>query len=157
MIKVYTDEYIQIFFDRPPDVHCRGCILPFIKDQKLKDEIAKKPYLNMAELKVTLINRKKDKRYTFIIPAGYTWDGASIPRFAWRLVGSPTDAKFLVASMIHDILCENRHYVDNDRYFSTIAFERLLYISGVGDFNRWMMKHSVDNFQKTRGWRNRAK
>ena len=50
--------------------------------------------------------------------------------------------------MVHDTLCENHHYIDGDRYLSTIVFERLLSVGGVGSFKRWLMKHSVDNFQK---------
>jgi hypothetical protein len=56
--------------------------------------------------------------------------------------------------MVHDVLCENHNYVDNDRYFSTMVFERLLYAEGVGGFKRWLMKHSVDNFQKFCDWEN---
>lgn len=152
MIDVYHDKDLGIFFDRIPDTHCRGTILSFIEDKKLKKEIVSKPLINKAELKVTLLDFKKDKRYSFVIPAGYTWDGASIPRFAWCTVGTPTDAKFLNASLIHDVLCENHHYVDNDRYFADKVFERLLYVAGVCAFNRWRMFHSVDNYQKFCGW-----
>ncbi|MCD7779580.1 MAG: DUF1353 domain-containing protein [Candidatus Gastranaerophilales bacterium] len=68
------------------------------------------------------------------------WEGATIPRFFWRFIGANTSPKFL-----------NHSYIDNNRYLSTIILERLLYCSGVNGFKRWMMKHSVDNFQKIKG------
>ena len=90
--------------------------------------------------------------YSFTIPKGYCWDGATIPRIFWRLIGSKTDPAFLIASMIHDVLCENHNYVNNDRYFADKVFERLLYVADVPAFNRWIMFHSVDNFQKFCKW-----
>ena len=96
----------------------------------------------------------EQEQYEFLIPKGYTWDGATIPRMFWRLIGSKSDNRFLVPSLVHDVLCENHDYIDNQRYLSTIIFERLLYVSKVNAFNRWMIKHSVDNFQKFCGWEN---
>ena len=41
------------------------------------------------------------------IGRGYTWDGASIPRQLWWLVGKPLDPRFALASLVHDWICEN--------------------------------------------------
>jgi hypothetical protein len=38
------------------------------------------------------------------IPAGYTFDGASIPRMFWSIIGSPFDPVFWAAALIHDWL-----------------------------------------------------
>jgi len=38
-----------------------------------------------------------------ILP-GFVWDGASIPRFFWRLVGAPRNGKYLPAALLHDAL-----------------------------------------------------
>lgn len=114
--------------------------------------IVKKPFLNLEELKVSLIDYDKIKEYTFTIPKDYTWDGASIPCAFWRIIGSKTDPRFQIPSLIHDVLCENHGYVDNDRYFADKVFERLLFVAGVPAFKRWMMFHSVDNFQKFCKW-----
>lgn len=149
MILWYSDEELAIKFNIEPDVSMRY-ILPWITKEEIK-EIYKKPFINNKELRVLIEDRIEQEYYSFIIPEGYTWDGASIPKFFYRLIGASTDNKFLIASMIHDVLCENHDYVDDDRYFSTIVFERLLYVAGVGGFKRWMMKHSVDNYQKICG------
>lgn len=146
----YEDKDLAIYFNCVPCIGVRY-ILPSMKELE-KKSIKKYPFINKKNLTVLIIDRKKDRTYCFTIPKEYCFDGASVPRLFWRVVGSKTDNTFLVAAMVHDTLCENHHYVDGDRYLSTIIFERLLCVGGVGGFKRWMMKHSVDNFQKFCGW-----
>lgn len=145
----YEDEELLIEFDKIPDVTMRY-ITPFSTDEE-KNEINKKPFINLSDLKVVLVDKINLITYDFLISKGYCWDGATIPRAFWRLIGSKTDNKFLIPSLIHDVMCENHDYIDDDRYFSTIVFERLLYVSKINPFSRWMIKHSVDNFQKLCG------
>ncbi|MCD7878437.1 MAG: DUF1353 domain-containing protein [Candidatus Gastranaerophilales bacterium] len=152
----YKDDELRIEFDKMPNVAMTYPMpVTSLREsrataaiQKNKKNI-KKPFLNKEDLKVTI--KYLSNKYTFTIPKGYTWDGATIPRFFWRFIGANTSPEFLIPSMIHDVLCENHSYIDNDRYLSTIILERLLCCSGVGSFKRWMMKHSVDNFQKIKG------
>ncbi len=143
----YKDDELKIIFDKKPNV-TMSYPMPCYDTCKNR-EIDKKPFLNKEELEVTI--KYKDNAYLFTIHKGYTWDGATIPRFFWRFIGSNTSPEFLIPSMIHDVLCENHAYIDNNRYLSTIILERLLYCSGVNGFKRWMMKHSVDNYQKIKG------
>lgn len=152
MIEWYKDERLGIFFDIEPDVSIRY-ILPWDKeDKQYCKDIIKKPFMNLKELFVRIEDFENKITYEFTIPESYCWDGASIPRIFWRLIGAKTDNRFLIPSMIHDVLCENKDYVDNDRYFADKVFERLLYVSGVPAFSRWLMFHSVDNYQKFCGW-----
>lgn len=150
MIKWYCDDEIEILFDKIPNVTMRY-VTPFTTEDE-KKEISKKPFINLAELRVILKDKIEFEAYEFVIPKDYTWDGASIPRIFWKLIGSKTDNRFLIPSLIHDVLCENHGYIDDDRYFSTLVFERLLYVSKVNPISRWMIKHSVDNFQKFCEW-----
>lgn len=149
MITWYSDDEIGILFDKAPNVTMRY-VTPFTTEEE-KKEINKKPFINLSELKVILQDKIEQETYEFIIPKDYTWNGANIPRVFWRLMGSMTDNRFLIPSLLHDTLCENHDYIDDDRYFSTIIFERLLYVSKVNPFSRWLMKHSVDNYQKICG------
>lgn len=144
MLQWYKDKKLEIYFSAEPKI---SVIYPNQKDKKCN-----KPFKLQNEIKVKLIDFKKNKTFSFLISKGYCWDGASIPRFFWRLIGAKSDPRFLIPSLVHDVLCENHNYIDNDRYFSTLVFERLLYVSGVKAPDRWMMKHSVDNFQKFCGW-----
>ncbi len=150
MMKWYGDEEIGVFFDILPRVGVRYVLPTMTKTER--ESVERYPFINKKELKVALLDRKKSKKYTFTIQKGYCWDGASIPRIFWRLIGSKTDNKFLIPSLIHDVLCENHSYVNNDRYFADKVFERLLRVSEVPAFNRWLMFHSVDNYQKFCGW-----
>lgn len=151
MIEWYKDKNIGIFFDITPCV-CNRYPMPSMTEFE-KKSVVKYPFINKRHLEVNLFDYSKNKKYEFKIPKDYCWDGATIPRMFWRLIGSKTDPKFLIPSLIHDVLCENHGYVDNDRYFADRVFERLLYVSGVCAFNRWLMFHSVDNFQKFCGWK----
>jgi hypothetical protein len=54
--------------------------------------------------------------FSYIDPKGQEWeaklgrvvDGASIPQFAWSIIGGPFEGKYRNASVIHDIACEDR-------------------------------------------------
>ena len=146
MISWFSDDKINIFFNNIPKIGIRY-ILPSMQEDE-KQSIKKYPFINKTELLVLIEDIKKEKIYSFIIPKGYCFDGASVPRFFWRIVGSNTDNKFLVAAMVHDYMCENHSCIDYDREFSTKVFNSLLIVGGVGKFKRFMMKNSVDIFQK---------
>ena len=150
MIKWYADEKMAIMFSDVPDAKFRFPE-PEMSDAEI-EEITKKPFLNEKTIEVRLWNHQKTKHYKFTIKKGYTWDGASIPRLCWRVIGAKTDPRFTIASMIHDVLCENHHLVGGDRYFATTVFDNCLKVSKVHPFKRWLMKHPMDNFQKTQGW-----
>ena len=146
MLEWYSDKELGIFFDDIPKVSIRY-VLPTSKNED-KKSIKKYPFINRQNLKVELRDYKKKKIYDFEIPKGYCYDGASVPRFFWRVIGANTDNRFLIAALIHDVLCENHYYVDNDRKFSTKVFNALLKVSDVYPFKRFLMKNSVDIFQK---------
>lgn len=150
MDKWYSNQSVGIFFDDIPQVGIRY-ILPSMSEEA-KKSINKYPFINKKSLKVRLIDYKKDKTYEFEIPKGYCFDGASVPRFFWRIIGSNTDNKFLIAALIHDVLCENHSYIDNDRTFSTLVFNALLEFSEVPAVKRFMMKNSVNFYQRFCKW-----
>lgn len=145
MITWYEDEKLGIFFDAIPCVGVRY-ILPSHTSAE-KASIKRYPFICRKALQVKLIDNIKQKNYEFTIPKDYCFDGASIPKMFWRLIGSPTDNEFLIAALVHDVLCENHKYIDNDRAFSTEVFNALLIVSDVSKFKRFLMKNSVNIFQ----------
>lgn len=145
MIEWYNDKNLAIFFSDTPHV-CVRYVCPSCTDEE-KRAIKKYPFICKTELKVALFDHKKSKKYTFTIPKGYCYDGASIPRAFWRIIGSPTDNRFLIAALVHDVLCENHSYVNYDRAFSTNVFNALLTVSDVNVCQRFLMKNSVGMFQ----------
>lgn len=152
MIEWYKSDKISIFFDREPQVRMRVITPDMTAFQK--HVRMKYPFENVKELKVTLFDHAKFKKYSFTIRKNYCWDGATIPRFLWRLVGSNTEVRYMVPSLIHDILCENHKYVNNDRYFADKVFEALLIAAGVNKLKARIMFMAVDSFQTICGkWR----
>lgn len=43
-------------------------------------------------------------RVSMTIPAGFVTDGASVPKFLWRLCGHPMEAPRIYAAIVHDWL-----------------------------------------------------
>lgn len=141
----YMNKRAGIFFNNVPALGIRYYI-PYMTREERKS-IDRYPFICKKELKVCLQDLKKGKKYEFCIPKGYCYDGASIPRLFWRVIGSNTDNKFLVPALIHDVICEHHEYVNNDRSFSTEVFNALLEFSSVNCFKRFFMKNSVACFQ----------
>lgn len=151
MIEWYKDKDLGIFFSECPHVCVRYILPTHTKEEK--KSIKKYPFICKTELKVILFDYTKSKSYQFTIPKGYCYDGASIPRLFWRIVGANTDNKFLIAALIHDVLCEHHEYVNYNRAFSTNVFNALLKESDVCAFRRFLMKNSVACFQTVfAGW-----
>jgi len=148
LINWYEDKNLIIEFDKLPQVGI-SYPAPFLTEEENNTIIAK-PFYNKEDLAVKICYQ--GYIYDFKIKGGYRWDGASVPRICWRIIGSNTQPEFIVGSMLHDVLCENHSYIDNNRYLSTIVLEKCLQVAGVGKLRRWAMKHSVDNWQKFCGW-----
>ena len=146
MIIWSSNNNLEVLFDEVPSI-CIRYILPSMnKDEK--KSVKKYPFMNKKLLKVFVKDKRKNMEYDFEIPKGYCFDGASVPRFFWRIIGSNTDNKFLVAAMVHDYMCENHDCIASDRALSSKVFNALLETGDVGMFKRFFMKNSVDIFQK---------
>ena len=146
MIEWYRNKELSIEFSATPHV-CIRYIVPSMSEVE-KQSIKHYPFINKTELFVKLTDYNKIRCYEFIIPKGYCYDGASIPKFFHRIIGSNTDNNFLIPALIHDYLCENHKIINYDREFSTKVFNALLEVSEVGKFKRFLMKNSVNIFQK---------
>lgn len=155
-VTYFKNNELAIVFSNFPHVDFRY-VTPQDTEEEKQAKL-EKPFINLEELIVTIIyqpKNKKVKQYTFTIPENYTWDGASIPRLFWRLIGAKTDPRFVLASMVHDVLCENPQYIDYNRYLSTLVLEKLCQAGGASSVVCFLIKHSVDNFQKLTGrWKN---
>ena len=149
-IEWVNNDELAIYFDDTPRV-CIRYLLPTATEEE-EESIKKYPFICKRSLIVTLFDKVKEKKYEFTIPKGYCYDGSTIPRFFWRVIGSKTDNTFLIGALIHDTLCENHHYIDGDRKFSSKVFKELLLVGGVGKFKANVMYASVDLFQRFCNW-----
>jgi len=152
MIDWACNKDVLITFDREPVVMVR-VIKPEMSPLE-KRSVIKYPFCCKKQLKVMVFDNQKLKQYFFDIKEGYCFDGASIPRFFWRVIGSNTDNQFLIPALIHDVLCENHQYIDNDRELSSKIFRALLLASGVSELKANIMYSAVDLYQSVCGkWR----
>lgn len=146
-MEVWVDNNrVSVCFSIIPSIGIRYILPSMTEDQK--KSVKKYPFVNKIALEVMVDDKKKSEIYSFTIPKGYCFDGASVPRLFWRVIGSNTDNKFLVAAMVHDYMCEHHDCINYDRALSTQIFDSLLKVSDIGNLKRFFMKNSVDIFQK---------
>lgn len=150
MIDWACDENVLISFDKEPVVYVRVIKPDMTKFEKRA--ITRYPFCCKKPLKVMIFDNKKFKQYEFGIKEGYCYDGASIPRMFWRLIGANTSAEFLIPSLIHDVLCENHQYINNDRELSSKVFRALLIAAGVSELKANIMYEAVNIFQRFCKW-----
>ena len=133
----------------------RSAALPQKAPEEIKD-INKKPYLLLYGIDVLV--EYEGQKYEFSIETHYRWNGANIPFGLWNIIGSPSDNRYRIPSMVHDKLCENHDFVNHNRYLSSLIFERLLKVAGVNKIKRKVMFIAVDNYQKLFcGWNKKIK
>ena len=75
---------------------------------------------------------------TRIEQAGNRYDGATIPRAAWSIIGHPLEDRFRWASYWHDRICEASTYREQRR-FADAVFLELLRRAGVERWRRVAM------------------
>ena len=69
---------------------------------------------------------------------GNSWDGASIPQWAWSIMAHPLAADVRNASYWHDRLCEGSE-TPEDRMVADAVFLMMLRRAGVSRWRRWAM------------------
>ncbi|MEE8251015.1 MAG: DUF1353 domain-containing protein [Gemmatimonadales bacterium] len=108
-----------------------------------------------------------DTRYRIVIPAGFIYDGASIPRFVWTLTGLRPDGLHRAGALVHDWIYRHKgklpasshQYLDKNGQWRNVIgqwsrkdadrmFARLMREFGVSKFRRRMAYRGVRLF----GW-----
>ena len=74
-----------------------------------------------------------------VVPAGYRFDGASIPRCLWSLIGSPFEPSLMLAACVHDWYCEHTADCYQTRVIGDAVFLALLARAGVPRWRRILM------------------
>lgn len=142
------NDKLTIISDCEPKVAVR-IILPTDSDfEKLCKK--KRPFINKRSIKWTV--NANDESYDITIPRQYCYDGASIPRAFWRVIGSKESDEFLIGAMVHDYMCENHDVIGNNRELSSEVFKQLLLACGVSKLKANIMYLAVNTFQKFCGW-----
>ena len=156
------EKIVSVCFSSIPDVRIR-----VINNDDAKEIINSKkkyPFELFDSLLVKVSTTQRN--FEFTIFNGYTWNGADIPRFFWRIIGSRTDNDFLVASMLHDYLLEFKSYMINEildnkltkkeyRRLTSLIFRHVIKEQGTNTIKANVMSWCVDVFQmfNWRAWR----
>ena len=94
-----------------------------------------------TELNVTL-TEATGIIHTITIPEGFIFDGATIPKLAWLIIGPPFEPDFILAACIHDWYCKNA-LTYNDRVIGDAVFFKILANEGVPYWRRASMYLAV--------------
>ena len=87
--------------------------------------------------------------FNFTIPKGYHWDGCTIKtRFLQFVIGCSHTPEFVIASLLHDYILDNKELVGYDRELSSDIFETALINSGVGKIKAKVMRDVMNFYQK---------
>lgn len=78
-----------------------------------------------------------------LLPAGFEFDGASIPAFLWPIIGSPFDPRFMVPAAVHDRVYETGEL---PREEADYLFRKLLRHNNVDEDLAETMHTGVDWF-----------
>lgn len=74
------------------------------------------------------------------IPAGYCFDGASIPPALWSVIGHPFVPQFVRAALVHDYAYTVKPV---ERKAADVAFRDLLVNDGAGEWRAALMYRAV--------------
>ena len=128
----------------------------FDKEPKINIDLYNeaKPFVLLNNIAYLSGKYEGSEVYRIVINKGYNWNGANIPRFFWRIIGSQYNPQFLPASMIHDWLCEHKDFIIKDGVkISSDIFKDILELYGVSKIKAWTMATAVRAFQATqKGW-----
>lgn len=106
--------FINWILPNPPGCN-QKLIIPVIESSPLAEDDT---YLLLKDAKFVI------GEAIFTVKKGFAWDGASIPSFAWQIVGTPYYPKFMAASCLHDYMYVKTLGRKNaDLYFYWILIE----------------------------------
>lgn len=155
------EKILSVSFDAIPDVRVR--VINIDDVQEIIKSKKKYPFELFNSLLVRISTTQRN--FEFTIFNGYTWNGADIPRFFWRIIGSRTDNDFLVASMLHDYLLEFKTYIVNEvlnnkvskkeyRRLTSLIFRHVIKEQGTNTIKANVMAWCVDVYQmfNRSGW-----
>lgn len=82
----------------------------------------------------------KNEELSVIVKGGFLTDGASMPRFLWRLFGSPFTGKYTASAIIHDSLY-GTHLLSKEQTDS--LFLEMMEVEDVALWKRTCMYYGV--------------
>lgn len=93
----------------------------------------------------------ENEKFSILIRDGYIYDGGTIPKFAWSIIGSPFVGGYRRATLVHDILYDTKALPKSeaDNLFFDIMLE-----DNVKKWRAYVMYCAV-RFFGGRDWKNK--
>ncbi len=84
----------------------------------------------------------------FIVPKGFVTDGASIPRFLWRVTDTPFSPDIITAAIVHDFLfsLDSESFIQWDFESANLLFHGMLMAHGNGSVKAGALYRAVKWF-----------
>jgi len=157
MYNLLITKDLRIDLNEEPDCDTRPT-LPEDTDDEVNDKQAK-PFILKNALSVDGVYYSKDLYgrdnpfvFHFNIAKDFTWDGATIPRLLWFIIGGKGSPEFLIASLLHDAMCNNKYVMRHNRYLSSLILREVLIACHTAKWKAYTMFYTVDAWQRTQGW-----
>ena len=142
-------EIKELKLSNNPHIHARSVLLNEDKD-KIKDK-NRKQFITCNATKLTILF-DDDTKLVLYAPRGYKFDGATIPFNIGK-----GNMKLLIPALFHDIMCDNKSFVDYDRNLASRIFKAALISCGVNKATAQVMYLAVETYQKMFGkWRKKV-
>ena len=145
---------LSVNIDPVPDIRIR--VIEDSDTEPTKEGKIKYPFELFCTVTVTITTTFRE--FSFDVYNGYTWNGADIPKFFYRIIGSRTSNEFLIASMLHDYLLQFKRFmiyevlknqitISEYRRLTSLIFREKLKHQGVNTSKANVMAWAVDVFQ----------
>jgi hypothetical protein len=123
---------------------------PVIKRRKESD---RQYVLVVSYILPTYYSNSNDKEYRLTVPAGFVFDGASIPRFFWRIAGHPMLPRYIAAAVVHDYLYGLLGPYDNGYEMTRKEADLLFYDMLRTDGVSWLKANEMYYAVRAGGWK----
>ncbi len=92
------------------------------------------------------------RQHGICVPKGYLYDGASIPRFAWSIIGLSPFGEIIGAATLHDWSYVNGGWVSERLWMSKadtdLLFKAMMLEAGIPTRKAWLAYKAVKHFGK---------
>ena len=115
--------------------------------------IGKATYYNVGAYALNdFYSNSLDRVFNITVPALLKVDGASIPRFLWRVIGHPLMPEYWVGMLIHDYLYGSTDLPDFLKELSRKEVDKLFYDLLLDQGVSWPMAKAMYRGVRLGGW-----
>lgn len=141
--EIVNTDGLKVTSDIEPNPHYR-VVTPYTPEDEVRN-ILRKPFAVGHSVTVTV--ETPEEEYKLFFSKDYTWDGASVPPIV-RLLLKKGDPRYLLASMLHDKVCECPWLIDYNLKLSTDIFKHTAISCKTNKLLANVMAFFIDKYQR---------